>query len=165
MSDDGWARVSLQLDEPAAVPDWNEVYPGHLLGSRPDDDWHMAPEAAQVGMVVCLERRQHWVADHKGPVLVFPMDDVDSSRYVTDREQLEAFVLAVEALSKVCPGKVLWHCQAGMNRSAFALATYLCAVHGLTPAMAIDTVRKRSKWCLSNRAFLTAIAQRYGVRA
>lgn len=77
----------------------------------------------------------------------------DSEEY-PDLDTLDIVVpLAVEALNN--GGKVLIHCQAGINRSNLTAALVLRAWKGLTSAEAIAMLReKRSPAVLANKTFL-----------
>ena len=77
----------------------------------------------------------------------------DSASMPVDTETLEKVVpLAVEALNN--GGKVLIHCQAGINRSNLTAALVLRDWKGLTSREAIDMLReKRSEHVLANSTF------------
>ncbi len=82
-------------------------------------------------------------------------------------EAFDAFVAAVTTYIRVSGAKkVLFHCHAGLNRSAFVLAQYL-AYTGDGELGTIEDIialiqEKRSLSCLFNRLFVSRLHEWYG---
>lgn len=112
------------------------VVPGrHLLGGRPDDYTKVERVA---NSVVCLTAEPPSPGVLGLPVYWVPMWDTGERRELPDAKKLKEVLGLVAHL----PRPVYWHCEQGINRSAFALAAYLILYRGQAPQAAIDHVRR-----------------------
>lgn len=94
------------------------------------------------------------------PVMILPIEDSLNEALCPTWEELFNFLdavhgfLAGKGTDRVGTDRVLFHCQSGINRSAFLLGVYLVRHQGFTPDEAIELIRrKRSDLCLSNTLF------------
>jgi len=137
--------------------------PAIYIGSRPpawfigSNDWAWL----KIGLVVCLEGRVTYRMTGVSPLMQWPMLDVSEPAFVPERPHFERWIAAVKSVAGSRP--VFWHSEHGLNRSAFAVVSYLCAHHGADVYEAIAEVRAvRGSCALSNRALESALIERYG---
>lgn len=144
---EGYARAAIEAGEDGhfAAPlishiEGNLYVGGCRDGVRLDDDWQT---------VVSLYKWERYAIGPQTERVEVTMYDAGE---VPDPEQLHELADGVvAALSR--GGKVLVHCQAGLNRSNLVAALALIKL-GRTPADAIALLReRRSSVVLCNRAF------------
>lgn len=148
----------------AAALDVSPIVKGHLLGSQPFFNWMDSDGFRQnrVHIVANLQNSVQYDTSKLKALLHLPMEDLQHESAVPSRERFERFLGAVDLMARGSEGNVLWHCRAGINRSAFALAAYL-AIHKNIPIdEAIALIRaNRDPGCLSNRVFLATLQKWY----
>lgn len=157
--------------------------PFDLLGSQPNADQLTSTEIRTYGIrvvVSCTWARQAALPANLSARRVYriqlPMVDVEDPDLLPSREDLLAVFDGVDRLAqrvdrsgyrprpgdKARLGGVLWHCRAGVNRSAFVLASYLCERgHYPSGAEAIRGLRELRPMVLGNRLFCRALLERY----
>jgi hypothetical protein len=113
------------------------IIPGrHLLGGRPDDYTKVERVARSV---VCLTGEPPSPGVLGLPVHWIPMWDTGELRHIPDGDAMRALLSPVQHL----PRPVFWHCEQGINRSAFALAAYLILYRGQPIEGTIELIRQR----------------------
>lgn len=115
----------------------------HYVGSAPPSyDLH-----GRIMSAVCLRSSPPPEAPLRFPVLWVPLRDVPDPEVVPG--WVEVAVLLQGALQ--LPRPTLWHCAAGLNRSAYALGVYLVCHRGVHPEDAVAMLRRaRGPSALSN---------------
>ena len=128
------------------------------LGGDPMEYWY--DHIRQFNIIVNLTADAgHGTVPH-AVVMHFSMLDIEEDEQVPDRERMEAFLGAVDTFA--CAGSSLWHCAAGINRSAFFLAAYLHLYRDMTIEEAIELLReRRDSMVLNNRVFHDTLIKWY----
>lgn len=137
----------------------------HLFGQDPGQygDYSVTdkPRPPKYKSVIRLNRRSacELVADIQ--LLWIPLRDTEDPKKLRTVREMVRLLEAVHYM----PRPVLWHCSAGLNRSAYALCIYMVAYLGWAPERAIKHLRAvRSKDVLHNQLMVGRIlAMRPGV--
>lgn len=142
---------------------WGDKAVYHWLGACPDESY---PEQYQlvINLYGCFPSRVAKDGLPKGLIcFTMPFYDVEKPDLLPTRSQLTALLMSVrsttcELLNQDNHIDVLWHCQAGINRSAFVLALYLMEMHQFHHSAAIELIHaRRSDLCLGNRLFVETL--------
>jgi len=116
--------------------DAQQIFPDIWLGSYTDG--RLSPEF----LVVCAF--PNFAQPHPDGVFIsFGMHDREGA--VPSEDDLDAFVSSVRPWVEGRGMPSYWHCQAGLNRSAFLLTYYLCSVRGFPASYVIAAIRDKRK--------------------
>lgn len=153
----------------------------HLIWTTPEgvELWLGAEPVTyyKLDMDLIINCNGYWPADHIGfigeanfnatcPILMFPFRDSGDEMILPGKTQFDGFLDGThQFIATAEPKRVLFHCHAGINRSSFMLAQYLCRYWGFTPEDAVKLIReKRSHWCLDNGLFFNRLHEWYRAR-
>lgn len=129
------------------IGDVSHILGPHWIGSRPTAGYH-----DDFDLVVSVARSRP--ADNLWQVPVVWLPFPDSHR----RPPMERLVLVADMVHAADPGRCLWHCAAGLNRSSLALGVYLVRHAGGRPADVVEWIRaKRAPAALFNATFVEAL--------
>jgi hypothetical protein len=119
----------------------------HWLGSQPGSYMD------EFDIIVCCSRRPADMLATR-PVIWLPFADSARQPPMADIERVARMV------ARVNHGRILWHCHAGLNRSALALGVYLVRFRGMIPAEVVDLMReRRAPAVLCNTTFVEALTK------
>jgi protein-tyrosine phosphatase len=134
-----------------------EIIPNHLWQGAWPADLGVVVEQLRLDLVVNLEFTQHdplSQGNFSFETIWFPMHDSDT---LPELPELHGICRCVT--ERIRRGeRVLVHCAAGLNRSGLVTALVVRDYYGIEGSAAVDIVRSKRPWALSNITFAEYVA-------